>query len=62
MCYFPGDIVPSKEIIRKRDVGGKNPLLVCIHCFNLNVPLPTSCGLSNVRQKKQYTQEEKGNS
>ena len=28
MCYFPGDIVSRVEIIRKRDVGGKNPLPV----------------------------------
>ena len=59
MCHFPGDIVPSKEIIRKRDVGVNNPLPVCMHCFNSNVPLQTSGGSSNVRQKKQQTQEKK---
>ena len=59
MCYFPGNIVSREEIIRKRDVGGKNPLSVYMHCFNSNVPLPTSGGSSNVRQKKQQTQEKK---
>jgi len=33
LCYDDLDIVGEKEIRRKRDIGGKDPLPLCRHCF-----------------------------
>ena len=56
---FLAILFQEKKEIRKRDVGGKNPLSVCVHCFNSDVSLPISGGSTNVRQEKQQTQKKK---
>lgn len=59
ICYSQHDIVSAEEIKTRRDVGGKNPLLVCRACFDLNVKIPTSGGSSNKRQKKSQQKKRK---
>jgi len=52
ICYETEEIVQIDEIRKKRDVGGKNPLLICRHCFNKNFEIPCSGGRVNVKQKE----------
>ena len=50
--YKDEDIVLSEDIRDNRDIGGKNPLLVCRYCFNMNIEIPCSGGCKNQKQKK----------
>ena len=40
--YEIDDIVSAGETRQKRDAGGKNPLLVCRHCFKKSIGTPSS--------------------
>ena len=51
ICYNKDDMVKVDEIRKKRDVGGKNPLLVCRYCFDQNFEIPCSGGRVNTKQK-----------
>ena len=55
ISYFPDNIVAADEIRKEHDIGGKNMLLVCRHCFDMNVELPTSSRRSNLHQKQVQT-------
>ncbi len=48
-----------EEIMTKRDLKGKNPLVVCRWCFDSRVDVLTSGGRTNFSMKKQ--QEEMTN-
>ena len=52
ICYETEEIVQADEIHKKRDVRGKNPLLVCQHCFDKNFEIPCSSGQVNMEQKE----------
>ena len=51
ICYGDDDIVSADEIRKKRDIGGKNPLLVCRFCFDKKFEIPCSGGRTNQKQK-----------
>ena len=51
ICYSFQDVLLDAEIKRSRNIGGRNPLLVCRDCFNSNIKIPTSGGSSNAREK-----------
>ena len=40
ICYEDEDIVSAEEVCDKRGVGGKNPLLACRYCFDVNIDIP----------------------
>ena len=52
ICYETDNIVLANEIRQKRNMGGKNPLLVCRCCFDKNIEIPCSGGRTNMKQKK----------
>ena len=52
ICYSFHDVLSDAKIKRRRNIGGKNPLLVCRDCFNSNIKIPTSGGSSNAREKQ----------
>eukprot|EP00957_Ditylum_brightwellii_P111580 8510830-Ditylum_brightwellii.AAC.1 len=52
ICYKKDNIVSADEIRAKRDIGGKNPLLVCRFCFDSNVEIPCSAGQTNMKEQK----------
>ena len=58
-CYEIDNIVLANEIRQKRNVGVKNPLLVCRHCFDKNIETPCSGGRVNAKQKKDQLQRAK---
>ena len=47
--YSFKDVLSDTGIKKSRDIGGKNPLLVCRDYFNINIKIPTSGGSSNTR-------------
>ena len=49
----------ANEIRQKRNVGGKNPLLVCRYCFDKNIEITCSGGRVNIKQKKDQSQRAK---
>lgn len=51
ICYERDDIVSADEIRKSRDIGGKNPLLLCRYCFDKNIEIPCSGGRTNQKQK-----------
>ena len=51
ICYEKDDIVSADEIRKRRDIGGKNPLLLCRYCFDKNIEIPCSGGRTNQKQK-----------
>ena len=55
MYYETQGIVRADEH-KKRDIRGKNPLLVCQYCFDRNFEIPGSGG--RVNQKQKHTQEQ----
>lgn len=60
MCFSDDDIVSRDEIIAKRDIGGHNPLLICRHCFDLGLKVPTSGGSTVVtRDRKRHKLRQK---
>ena len=59
ICYDADNIVSADEIRKKRDIGGKNPLLVCRYCFDKNIEIPCSGGRTNMKQKKDQAQSTK---
>jgi hypothetical protein len=52
ICYDTDDIVSADEICKERDMGGKNPLLVCRYCFDKNIEMPCSGGRSTTMKEK----------
>ena len=56
ICYDVEDIVSASEIRKERDVGGKNPLLVCRHCFDKIAEVPSSGGHAIMKQKKDQSE------
>ena len=52
VCYEDDDIVSEVEIRKKRNIGGKNPLLVCRYCFDKDFEIPCSGGRTNEKEKK----------
>jgi len=46
ICYFPDNIMPADKIQKERDTRWNNLLLVCHHCFDTNMEIPTSGGRS----------------
>ena len=52
ICYSFQDVLSDAEIKRSRNIGGKNPLLICSDCFNGNIKIPTSGGSSNARESQ----------
>ena len=52
-------MVQVDEIRKKRDVGGKNPLLVCRYCFDQNFEIPCSGGRVNTKQKEAHAKMSK---
>ena len=56
ICYGADDIVSADEIRKNRDIGGKNPLLVCRYCFDKNIEIPCSGGRTNMKEKKDQAQ------
>ena len=59
ICYERQGIVQADEICKKRDIGGKNPLLVCRYCFDKNFEISCSGGRVNVKQKKAQDEQTK---
>jgi hypothetical protein len=59
ICYGNADIVSSEEIRKERNIGGKNPLLICRLCFESNVNIPCSGGRTNMKQKSEQNQAKK---
>ena len=59
ICYESEDIVSAEEIRNKREIGGKNPLLVCRYCFDMKVEIPCSDGRTNIKEKKDQEQRTK---
>lgn len=59
ICYTAEDIVSADEIRKKRDLGGKNPLLVCQYCFDKNFEIPCSGGRTNMKEKKDQANQTK---
>ncbi len=59
ICFGNTDMVPVEEIRRERNVGGKNPLLVCRYCFDSNIEIPCSGGRTNFKKKKDQQQSTK---
>mmetsp|Transcript_21870 Transcript_21870/g.47533 ORF Transcript_21870/g.47533 Transcript_21870/m.47533 type:complete len:109 (-) Transcript_21870:34-360(-) len=59
ICYENEDIVQADEIRNNRDIGGKNPLLVCRYCFDKGFEIPCSGGRINVKQKHDQDQRTK---
>ena len=59
ICYDTDDIVSADEICKERDMGGKNPLLVCRYCFDKNIEIPCSGGRTNMKEKKDQGQRTK---
>ena len=57
--YESEDIVQAEEIRNKRDIGGKNPLLICRYCFDKKFEIPCSGGRTNAKQKKDQSQRTK---
>ena len=53
ISYSYRDVLSNTEIKKSRDIGGKNPLLVCRECFNNNIKIPTLGGSSNSRESRQ---------
>ena len=53
ICYESDDIVSADEIRKSRDIGGKNPLLLCRYCFDKNIEIPCS-GRQQVRKNPSY--------
>ena len=37
ICYSFHNVLSDSEIKRSRNIGGKNPLLICGDCFNSNI-------------------------
>lgn len=52
ICFSDTPIVPVDEIRTKRDLEGKNPLLVCRYCFDSKVEIPTSGGREQTSHRK----------
>ena len=52
ICYDTEDIVSTDEIWKERDMGGKNPLLVCRYCFDKKIEIPCSVVRTNMKEKK----------
>mmetsp|Transcript_29715 Transcript_29715/g.62511 ORF Transcript_29715/g.62511 Transcript_29715/m.62511 type:complete len:139 (-) Transcript_29715:48-464(-) len=59
ICFSDTHIVPVDRIRTKRDLEGKNPLLVCRFCFDSKVEIPISGGRTNFAQKKQQEKSRK---
>lgn len=59
ICYDMGDIVSADEIRKEKNIGGKNPLLICRYCFDKNIEVPCSGGRTNVKQKKDQAKRAK---
>ena len=59
ICYENVDIVSADEIRKERDIGGKNPLLICRYCFDSNVEIPCSGGRTNMKQKSDQAKRTK---
>ena len=59
ICYDTEDIVSADEIRKVRDMGGKNPLLVCRYCFDKGIEIPSSGGRTNMKEKKDQTKRTK---
>ena len=59
ICYEREDIVQADEIRKKRNIRGKNPLLVCRYCFDKKFEIPCSGGRTNVKQKQDQAQRTK---
>ena len=59
ICYDADNIVSADEIRKKKDICGKNPLLVCRYCFEKNIEIPCSGGRTNMKQKKDQAQSTK---
>ena len=56
ICY---NIVSVDEIKRRRNIGGKNPLPICRHCFDKKVEILCSGGCTNMKQKADQDVEAK---
>ena len=52
VCYSFQDVLSDAKIKRSRNIGGKNPLLLCCDCFGSNIKIPTSVGSSNARENQ----------
>ena len=50
--YSFQDVLLDAEIKRIRNIGRKNPLLICRDYFNSHIKIPTSGGSSNAREKQ----------
>ena len=59
ICYDKDDIVSADEIRKEKNIGGKNPLLICRYCFDKNIEGPCSGGRNNVKQKKDQAKSAK---
>ena len=59
ICCDNADIVSIEEIRKERNIGGKNPLLICRLCFDSNVDIPCSGGRTNMKQKNEQDQSKK---
>ena len=57
--YDTEDIVSADEIRKVRNMGGKNPLLVCRYCFDKGIKIPSSGGRTNMNEKKDQTKQTK---
>ena len=53
ICYDMDEIVSVDEIRREKNIGGKNPLLICRYCFDKNIEVPCSGGRTNVKQNSE---------
>ncbi len=59
ICFSDTNIVRHEEIMTKRDLKGKNPLVVCRWCFDSGVDVLTAGGKTNISMKKQQEEMSK---
>ena len=49
----------ADEIRHKREIGGKNHILVCRHFFDKNAEMSSLCGCASMKQKKNQSERTK---
>ncbi len=59
ICYRTSDTVSADVIREEKNIGGKNPLLVCQFCFDSNIEIHCSGGRTNMKQKNVQEQSSK---
>ncbi len=59
ICFSDTYLVTMEEIRSTCDMKGKNPLIVCYHCYDSGISIPTSGGQKHFIQKGQQEKAKK---